>query len=244
MVDSNDRSRALGEEILRYYQQGKAAARLKTGIGPLEHERTRELIGRFLPEPPQVVVDVGGGPGVYACWLARQGYEVHLIDAVPLHVEQARQASDAQPGTPLASCRVGDARSVQLPDNFADATLLYGPLYHLVEKPDRMRALQECQRVLRPGGLLMAVGISRFASLHVGLARSWIDDDDFQAMVKSELTDGKHYPPPSWPTLFTTAYFHHPDELAAEVEEAGFERLATLARYRTTRNRIGEARAE
>jgi 2-polyprenyl-3-methyl-5-hydroxy-6-metoxy-1,4-benzoquinol methylase len=43
---------------------------------------------RYLPPPPAVIFDVGGGPGVYARCLARQGYEVHLIDAHPVHVEQ------------------------------------------------------------------------------------------------------------------------------------------------------------
>jgi len=37
-----------------------------------------------------VVVDVGGAAGVYAFPLAKQGYEVHLIDPVELHLEQAR----------------------------------------------------------------------------------------------------------------------------------------------------------
>jgi ubiquinone/menaquinone biosynthesis C-methylase UbiE len=222
-------SETLSEEARRYYMQGKEATRLTTGIGPLEYARTRELIGRYLPDKPQVILDVGGGPGVYACWLARTGHKVHLIDAVPLHVRQAVQASEAQPDVPLASYMVGDARWIQMRDNFADAVLLYGPLYHLLEKADRLHALQECWRVLRPGGLLMAVAISRFASLHVGLARWWIDDDEFMEMVENELADGKHLPPASWPTLFTTAYFHHPDELSSEVVEAGYEHLAILA---------------
>jgi ubiquinone/menaquinone biosynthesis C-methylase UbiE len=222
-------SNTLSEEAVRYYMQGNEATRLTIGIGPLEYARTRELICRYLPETPQVVLDVGGGPGLYACWLAREGHEVHLIDAVPLHVQQACQASTAQPDAPLASSVVGDARWIQMRDGFADAVLMFGPLYHLVEKEDRLRALRECWRVLRPGGLLMAVAISRYASLHVGLVRWWIDDDDFLDMVENELSHGKHLPPANWPTLFTTAYYHHPDELNLEVVEAGFERLATLA---------------
>lgn len=218
----------IGEEIIHYYLRGKEATRLTSGIGPLEHARTKTLISRYVPMSPQVIVDVGGGPGVYACWLAKEGHEVHLIDTVPLHVEQARQASAAQPDAPLASCRIGDARGIQLPSSFANVILLYGPLYHLLERNERLEALMECRRVLRKGGLLMAAGISRFASLHVGLVRWWIDDVDFQTMVKNELANGKHIPPESWPTLFTTAYFHHPDELTSEIKEAGFEHLATV----------------
>jgi ubiquinone/menaquinone biosynthesis C-methylase UbiE len=229
MSNPSDRSKALNEEIIHYYRQGREATRLSKGIGLLEYQRTRELIGRYLPQAPQIILDVGGGPGVYACWLARLGYEVHLIDIVPLHVAQAKAASSAQQDAPLASYVVGDARSLQVRDGAADALLLYGPLYHLLEKRDRLRALVECRRALRPGGLLLAVGISRFASLYVGLVRSWIEDDCFRQMVNAELADGRHLPPQSWPGLFTTAYFHHPDQLAAEVRESGFEHLATLA---------------
>ncbi|MHC5938042.1 methyltransferase domain-containing protein [Nostoc sp.] len=45
----------------------------------------KSLISRYLPPPPAVIFDVGGGAGVYSFWLAQQGYEVHLIDAIPLH---------------------------------------------------------------------------------------------------------------------------------------------------------------
>lgn len=229
MINPDEQHDQLRNEILQYYLRGKEAARLNIGIGPLEQARTKELITRYLPQAPQVLADIGGGPGLYACWLARSGHEVHLVDAVPLHVEQALQASEAQPEAPLASCRVGDARRLQMPDGCCDAVLLYGPLYHLLEKDDRLRALRESWRVLRQGGLLMAVAISRFASLHVGIVRWWIDNQHFQAMVENELADGKHMPPESWPTLFTTAYFHHPDELPAEVAEAGFTPQATIA---------------
>ena len=73
-----------------------------------------------------MVYDVGGGSGVYATWLARRGYTAHLIDVVPLHVEQARLASAAQPEHPLASVGLGDARQLEWPDQSADLVLLWG----------------------------------------------------------------------------------------------------------------------
>jgi hypothetical protein len=54
---------------------------------------------RFLPASPAVILDIGGGPGGHACWLARHGYEVHLLDLSPLHVEMATVASNAPVGT-------------------------------------------------------------------------------------------------------------------------------------------------
>ena len=78
-MDASDRIGALPPETLDYYATGRELDRLARGIGPLELARTKELVERYLPAPPAVVFDVGGGPGVYACWLARQGYEVHLV---------------------------------------------------------------------------------------------------------------------------------------------------------------------
>jgi 2-polyprenyl-3-methyl-5-hydroxy-6-metoxy-1,4-benzoquinol methylase len=73
-------------DILDHYGDGKEEHRLAQSLGRLERIRTQEIMGRYLPAPPCRVLDVGGGTGVYALPLSRQGYEVHLIDAIPLHV--------------------------------------------------------------------------------------------------------------------------------------------------------------
>src|SRR5207237_579114 len=143
-------------EILKHYESQNEAERLFQGRSRLEFTRSQELIRRYLPPPPASVLDVGGGPGVYACWLAREGYTVHLVDATPLHVEQARRASEAQPDYPVASVSLGDARKLEWPDESVDAVLLMGPLYHLTERQDRLAALREAKRVLRSGGYLFA----------------------------------------------------------------------------------------
>ena len=183
---------------------------------------------RYVPPFPAVILDVGGGPGVYACWLAKQGYEVHLVDATPLHVELARQASQAQPDAPLASIEVGDARSLKRPDESCDVVLMFGPLYHLTERIDRLAALHEAHRVLRSGGLLLAVGISRFTSALDGLHQGLFDDPAFTQIVERDLVDGQHRNPTNHPQYFTTAFFHHPKELQSEVEESGFLYERTL----------------
>jgi ubiquinone/menaquinone biosynthesis C-methylase UbiE len=216
------------DEVVRFYGCDLEAPRLRQGTGQLEHLRTQELLTRYLPSPPAVVLDVGGGPGVYSCWLAQQGFEVHLIDIVPLHVEQARHASTRQPAHPLASVAVGDARRLERAESSADAVLFLGPLYHLVERKDRVQALREARRVLRPGGVLLAAGISRFASLLDGLVQGFLDDPEFVHIVQSDLKDGQHRNPGDNPAYFTTAFFHHPEELGAEIEEAGFRHEKTL----------------
>ena len=92
----NEENRPTGseqEELLKFYSERFSEAdRLVSGPSVLELLRTKEILSRLLPPPPAVVLDVGGGPGVYAAWLLARGYEVHLVDPVPLHVEQAEKS--------------------------------------------------------------------------------------------------------------------------------------------------------
>lgn len=217
------------QEMIAHYETAHEAERLLTGVHQLELARTQEILGRYLPRPPAVILDVGGGPGLYACWLARQGYEVHLVDAVPSHVGQARHASEEQPGHPIASLAIGDARALDWSDDSVDVVLLMGPLYHLTERSDRVAALREANRVLKPRGLLFAVAISRFASLLDALVRGLIDDPNFAPILERDLIDGQHRNPTDNPAYFTTAFFHLPEELESEILEAGLQHDITLS---------------
>jgi ubiquinone/menaquinone biosynthesis C-methylase UbiE len=216
-------SRDSRQEIVNYYTAGDEASRLRTGWFQLEQARTRELILLHLPSPPATIIDAGGGSGPYACWLAAQGYQVHLIDPVAKHVEQAREASVAQPQFPLASADVGDARHLTHPDASADAVLLLGPLYHLVEREHRLACLHEARRVLRPGGLLWAAAISRFASLFDSLSAGFFADPAFAPILARDLEEGQHRNPTDNPIYFTDAYFHKPGELSRELLAAYFQ---------------------
>jgi len=103
-----------------------------------------------------------------------------------------------------------------------------GPLYHLTERTDRVQALAEARRIVRSGGIVAAAAISRFASLFDGLANGFLDDPTFDAIVERDLRDGQHRNPTDRPEWFTTAYFHHPNELAQEIEDAGLALEAVL----------------
>jgi ubiquinone/menaquinone biosynthesis C-methylase UbiE len=221
-MDKQNPPRPNPSEIAAHYASGYEETRLDTGSARLERERTLEFLRRFLPAPPAVILDVGGGPGAYACWLARQGYQVHLIDVTPLHVELAKEASLRQPEAPLASVNIGDACSLSWQEEFADAVLLFGPLYHLTDRDKRLRALREAHRVLKPGGILLGVGISRFASTMDGIRRGLLKDPQFADIVNGDLKDGHHRNPTGNREYFMDTFFHHPNELRSEAEDAGF----------------------
>jgi ubiquinone/menaquinone biosynthesis C-methylase UbiE len=216
------------DEIAAYYAQGLERDRLAGGAGALELARTQVLLERYLPTPPAIVADVGGGPGRYAVWLAERGYHMHLVDPVPLHVEQARAAAHGRQAT-LASAETGDARALKLADASVDAVLLLGPLYHLRERAERLQALAEARRVCRRGGVIIAAAISRFASTLDGLRGGYLEDPAFAAVADGDRRDGRHRNPTGDPAYFTTAYFHRPEDLTAELSAAGLAHEATLA---------------
>src|SRR5262249_56057149 len=63
--------------------------------------------------------------------------------------------------------------------------------------------------------------VSGCGSLVEGLCEGVCGDPDLGRMGERDLADGQHRNPAPR-DYFTTAYFHRPDELEAEVLEAGF----------------------
>ena len=207
-------------DVIAHYSLGVEAERLGGGSSRIEFERTKELLLRSLPDPPARILDVGGGPGWYASWLAGLGHDVRLIDVVPLHVDQAKQRSEA--GSPF-EVELGDARHLSVADESVDVALLLGPLYHLPRREDRIDVLAEAKRVTRPGGLVAIATISRFAGLLDGMRSGSLTEPDPRAMGLRELETGEHVNTTGRPEYFTTAYFHRPEEIPGEVAEAGLQ---------------------
>ena len=184
----------------------------------------QEIVRRHLP-PAARVLDVGGATGVHAEWLLDDGHTVHLVDLLPGHVARADASLGAHE---RFTASVGDARALPQPDASVDAVLLLGPLYHLTDRADRLAAWREALRVVVPGGVVVAMAISRFASLFDGLAKPYLFDPAFRAMVAQDLATGVHENPTGDPRWFTTAYFHRPEELPAEATEAGLDVRETV----------------
>lgn len=221
----------LDPDVAAYYESGLEDSRLFVGGRPrLEYVRTLELLARALPPPPARVLDVGGGTGVYAVALCERGYRVHVVDPVALHVERAAQVASER-ALPQLTASAGDARDLTGFGSDYDAVLLLGPLYHLTDKADRLHAFTEAIGTVRSDGVVVAIGISRYASLIDGLKRHLLDDRTFRPIVERDLLDGQHRNPDvhARHEFFTTAYFHLPDELRDEAVVAGLRDVRLLA---------------
>lgn len=211
--------------VLNYYENTEEVNRLKRIESELEMFRTRDILSRHLPPAPAVILDVGGGPAVHSFWLAAQHYEVHLVDIVPIHIAQAHAAEKSE--GKLASITLGDARELKFADDNVDAIVMLGPLYHLTRRNDRIKALREAYRVLRPGGLLLAGAISRYIPIVKVLTRDLLNERTMSVASQTACT-GQHRPDPDL-DFFTTAFFHHPSGLEKEIKLVGFRRCTTLA---------------
>ncbi|GGT10415.1 hypothetical protein GCM10010156_78260 [Planobispora rosea] len=201
---------ALARELLTYYEQDREHSRLREGRGRLEFWRTQDVLRRMLPAAPARVLDVGGGTGVHAEWLVADGYEVELLDPIPLHVERAAKLAGV-------TARLGDARHLPAPDASVDAVLLLGPLYHLAERVDRVRALAEARRAVRPGGLVAAATINRCAAVHDTIYLGVYPQERQRQAAHAAMRDGIMLSPgQGFP-----AYLHDPDEVPGEFADAG-----------------------
>ena len=209
-----------------HYAAGAEESRLTGGPGLLERARTQELLERFLPAAPARVADIGSGPGVYSLWLAGRGYAIVARDLVPLHVDQLRAAAAGR-GLSVAAA-VGDARALDLLDSEFAAALLFGPLYHLQDRAGRLQALREAARVVVPGGVVLAVAISRWALVMDGMLRLRLGEGDprFAGLVDRAVETGRM--DPSQPGNFS-GYAHRPAELRTEVAEAGLRETALVS---------------
>lgn len=204
------------DELMSFYRD---AARERDRLftrrdGRLEHLRTLELLERHLPSSPARVLDVGGGPGTYAAWLAERGYDTHLIEPAPELLKAATAVSSAL-AAPFTTAP-GDARQLQEPEASCDVMLLLGPLYHLLDVADRAQVLSEAIRVVRPGGIVIAAALSRtcFATYDAAVVRDLTADIDERRVA---LETGVHRPP----LAFAPTYAHRAGELADEFARAG-----------------------
>jgi ubiquinone/menaquinone biosynthesis C-methylase UbiE len=188
---------------------------------PLEFMRRKDIISRYLESDNMSILDIGGATGAFSFWLAEQGHDVSLIDFVDKHIEIARQ-HEIDKGIRLTSAVVGDARELPFEDNTFDLVLLMGSLYHLTNKSDRLKSLEEAYRVLKPNGRIVCETISRYASMFDGFIFGLVDDPEFIPILQRDIKTGCHKDTSSSKKYFTDGHFHHPEELVNELQEARF----------------------
>ncbi len=197
--------------------------------GAIEFEVTCQVLATHLP-PHARVLDIGGGPGRYAIWLAQRGHHVSLADLCPELLSIARtKIGQAGVETMVEEVIEADARDLShWPDNSFDAVLSLGPFYHLPDPSDRDRAAAELHRVLRADGTAFVALMPRYAFLRRTLdipdERRHLAQPDF---IERILKEGVFIN--DVPGRFTDGFGVLPEEVSPFFEQHGFTTLALLS---------------
>lgn len=131
--------------------------------GQLEYLTTMNYIHKYVPSGSKVL-EVGAGTGRYSIALAKEGYDVTAVELVGNNLEILRRNAA---GLENITSYQGDAEDLSLfADNSFDAVLVLGPMYHLFEKTEQHRALDEAIRVSKPGGVMIVAFISVYSILY------------------------------------------------------------------------------
>ena len=204
--------------------------RLKNpGDGFVEYAVTRRMLTKYL-KPNSHILDIGGGPGRYAIWLAKHGHRVVLADLSPELLAIARVKID-EAGVSANIEEIVEADACDLShwqDDSFDAVLSLGPFYHLPEESDRNQAITELRRVLRPNGFVFVALMPRYGFLRRTLAmpdeRRHLAQPEFVSRILEQgvfIND--------IPGRFTDGYGVRPEEAPAFFKQHRFTMLTLLA---------------
>lgn len=188
----------------------------------IEFEITKHYLDKYITKPKSRIFDIGGGPGRYSIYLAKQGHKVTLLDLSGKNVCMAKEKA-AEAGVGLEDYVKGNALALpKYKKESFDVILLMGPLYHLTEAEDRKKAVKEARKLLKKGGILIAAFISQYAPIQDSF--SYLDLESYENGVKGllrYLEDGKNEA-----EGFTTAYFTSVEEARMLMQEQQFKELA------------------
>ena len=140
------------DEIEKYYNKFNEDKRLLSRHGQVEFFVAMNYINDIIGNRKNLkILDVGAGTGRYSVILSEMGHDVTAIEYVNKNVSQIKMKSDK------VVAKQGDARNLKLKDNEFDIVLLFGPMYHLFTSEDKLKALSEAKRVVKPGGHILVM---------------------------------------------------------------------------------------
>ena len=156
-----------------FYDQYVEDDRLDRTIhGRLEFATTMHYIHKFATCDSKVL-EVGAGTGRYSVSLAKEGMDVSAVELVHSNFEKLKKNSAEIKNLHPYQADATDLHIFE--DDSFDITLVFGPMYHLYEKTDVDKAIDEAIRVTKPDGIIMFAFISVFAIMYANyFYGSWI----------------------------------------------------------------------
>ena len=144
------------KELNKYYSKFQEEKRLKTRHGTVEFITSMKFIHNYAdllnkPYSEIKIVDIGAATGAYSVPLSKEGFDVTAVELCKHNLEVLESKHEKIKIWP------GNALDLSfLPEDKFDIAILFGPLYHLHKKEEKLQAISQARRVLKNGGILLA----------------------------------------------------------------------------------------
>jgi ubiquinone/menaquinone biosynthesis C-methylase UbiE len=213
--------------IINYYNKFDEWGRLERE--PIEFQINWHFIKKHLPKTGYVL-DNGAGPGKYSMELAKDGYKVTLIDLTPRLVEIAKnKAQELNLEEQFNGFFTADAKELSMiNDEQFDASLMLGPLYHIQEENERIKAVKELHRVTKMNGIVFVAFMPRIRHILTSLLNpeNWRPNDNIDSIVQFSQSGCFNHQEEG---RFTGAYYFDIEEIKPFMEAHGFESLELIS---------------
>jgi len=176
------------KELTEFYNKYNEEKRLLRPYGRVEYITTMNYIEKYIGERKNLkIIDIGCATGRYALPLAEEGHQVTAVDIVPYNIGILKQKAE-KAGISIEA-HVGDALNLKkYKDNSYNIVLYLGPIYHLFTADEKIQALKEAKRILKPGGLLFISYImNEFGVLLYGIKEGQILDSISQGKLDQDF---------------------------------------------------------
>ncbi len=211
-------------ELELYYNKFNEEKRLDSRHGQVEFVTSMKYIHKYLevleqqkPKSEIKILDVGAATGRYSVPLAEEGYDVTAVELVKHNLSRLKAKRSA------VKAYQGNAMNLKrFEDNSFDAALVFGPMYHLHEREEKMKALSEAKRVVKPEGYIFVAYIMNeysvityaFKEKHIleGMENGMLDQDFHCTKKANELYS-----------------FVRTEDIASLNEEIGLKRVQIIA---------------
>ena len=211
-------------ELEAYYNKFNEEKRLDSRHGQVEFVTSMHYIHRCLEavadgrENADIhILDIGAGTGRYSVPLAREGYDVSAVELVKHNLGRLKQ-KDAS-----VKAYQGNAMNLKrFADEGFDVTLLFGPMYHLHEAEEKLRALKEAARVTKPGGRILVAYIMNEFSVRTYAFK----DRHIMEALETGMLDEKFHCTKKANSLYSMVRL---EDIAELNEQAGLERVQIIA---------------
>lgn len=139
------------EYVKKHYENYDEDGRLLSKHGMVEYITTMKYIEKYL-KPGMRILEIGAATGRYSHALARKGYHVDAVELVEHNIEIFRK--NTQKGENVTITQGNAVDLSKFKNDSYDITLLLGPMYHLFNQEDKLKALSEAIRVTKKGGII------------------------------------------------------------------------------------------